>query len=137
MKTADEIVRGKDSETLRAALKDIWTLHEEGQVGDGPFRKLKSEIESGGHPAESSLRITESAVLMECARRWAQFATGKPSEALLQISRTAAPEGDEMQVEISAEGNHVRLALPMEDFARIVTGEAHIPVEVRRWVVVK
>lgn len=55
---------------------------------------------------------------------------------LLQISRTsqAGADGDEVQMEIAdtKTGEHIRLAMSLLDYARILTGEAHIPVEVRR-----
>jgi len=137
MRTTEQIIRDKDSATLRAILADIETLHKQGSVGEGPFRNLKREIEAAGFPKESSLILTEKVALGECARRWAEFSDDKPSEALFQIARTAGPEGDEIQVEISAEGNHIRLAMPMDVLARAVTGEAHLPVEVRRWAVVR
>lgn len=54
---------------------------------------------------------------------------------LLQISRTSRSDSDEVQMEIAdaKTGEHIRLAMSLLDYARILTGEAHVPVEVRRY----
>jgi len=53
---------------------------------------------------------------------------------LLQASRVSTQGGDEMQWEVvGSDGEHIRLAMSLLDYSRIITGEAHIPVEVRRY----
>ena len=57
----------------------------------------------------------------------------------IQISKTSSTEEeDAMQVEILREGekenDHIRLELSLLDYARVLTGEAHVPCKVIRWV---
>jgi len=57
-------------------------------------------------------------------------------EALIQISEVQIDDVDEIQIEIN-KGNdaHIRLAIPLEDFARILMGQAKTKCKVRRWVI--
>ena len=53
-----------------------------------------------------------------------------------QVSRAATAGGDdEVHLEIADDDIHIRLDFTMEQFARFITGEAHMPIEVRRFFV--
>lgn len=57
---------------------------------------------------------------------------------MLQVNRTStAMEHDEVQLELADERIHIRLAMTMEEYARVITGEAHVPVKIVRFFVRK
>ena len=56
------------------------------------------------------------------------------AEALIQVSRVSTGGlEDEVQVEVLYGDNHIRVALPLRGYADMVTGEAKVPCQVRRW----
>ena len=58
----------------------------------------------------------------------------KGDTVLFQISKVQTCEGDIVQAEIVGDdGEHIRLSMSLHDYARIITGEAHIPVTVSRY----
>ena len=58
----------------------------------------------------------------------------KGDKVYLQATRVEGPESDEMQFEIVGnDDEHIRLAMSLRDFTRIITGEAHVPVKVSRY----
>ena len=133
--TPNELIRGYGDRELAAIIDDIMTLHQDGQVGTGPFREFKSKIEREGISVHTSQMVAENVALFEATRRWVQVykAEQNPSdEATLTISKVSTMEGEEMQVMVVMGGKHIRLAMSLLDYARASTGEAHIPVEVRR-----
>ena len=59
----------------------------------------------------------------------------KGNKVLLHISRVSTQgKEDEIQAEIIGDdGEVIRLSMPLIDYAKIISGEAHVPVEVRRY----
>jgi hypothetical protein len=54
--------------------------------------------------------------------------------AKFQIGRTSkAGLDDAVQVQIVSGGLHIRLEMTLEEFGRVITGEAHVPVRVARF----
>ena len=58
----------------------------------------------------------------------------KNNQALIQVCRVSrAGDGDEIQLEITNDDLHLRLALTLEEYGRFISGEGHLPARIVRF----